>query len=140
FSEERVHQGIIKEKVTIASVVTVMVQRLIGSLENQIYPESLRCMFLGGGPAPKPLLEKAKQVTIPVCQSYGMTEATSQIVTLSPDDVLQKLGSAGKPLFPGQLQIKNQDDDNVGEIFVKGPMVSNEYFNNNVANEETFQD
>ena len=42
---------------------------------------------------------------IPVFQTYGMTETSSQIVTLSPEDSLRKLGSAGKPLFPSQIKI-----------------------------------
>src|SRR5699024_1143107 len=130
FNEEAFQKAVMEKGVTIASVVTVMVQRLIKYLENGKYPDTFRCALLGGGPAPKSLLEKAKERNIPVFQSYGMTETSSQIVTLSPDDALNQLGSSGKPLFPAQLKIEHQADDGIGEIYVKGPMVTGGYFKN----------
>lgn len=140
FDVEKVNKAIMEQGVTIVSVVTVMLQRLVTSLGNNKYPETFRCMLLGGGPAPKPLLEKAKEHHIPVFQSYGMTETSSQIVTLSPNDALTKIGSAGKPLFTAQLKINDPDADAVGEIYVKGPMVTKGYYNNQLATEDSFQD
>lgn len=140
FEVEKVNKAIMEQGVTIVSVVTVMLQRLIEALGNNKYPDSFRCMLLGGGPAPKPLLERAKVHQIPVFQSYGMTETSSQIVTLSPNDALTKIGSAGKPLFTAQLKINEPDRHAVGEIYVKGPMVTQGYFNNQSATEASFQD
>lgn len=140
FEARTVHQAIMDKGITIVSVVTVMVQRLIEQLKGEKYPNSLRCLLLGGGPAPRPMLESAKEKGIPVFQSYGMTETASQIVTLSPRDALRKVGSAGKPLFPAQLKIAQSTDAPVGEILVKGPMVIKGYFKNDDANENTFND
>jgi len=140
FDAKIVHQAIMKKGVTIASVVTVMLQRLLDRLKGARYPSSFRCMLLGGGPCPQTTLEQAKLKHIPVFQSYGMTETASQIVTLSPKDALSKLGSAGKPLFPGQLMIKHPDDQGVGEIFVKGPMVTKGYYRRDEENNRLFQD
>ncbi|MHA6252302.1 o-succinylbenzoate--CoA ligase [Oceanobacillus sp. CAU 1775] len=140
FDVTAVHEAIMTKQITIVSVVTVMVQRLIEKLGEQKYPETMRCFLLGGGPAPKTMLETAKEKSIPVFQSYGMTETTSQIVTLSPEDALRKLGSAGKPLLPAQLKIENQAEDGVGEIFVKGPTVTKGYYNNQEANQATFHE
>lgn len=138
FDEEIVNDAILNRGVTIASVVTVMLQRLKENLGGKKYPKSFRCMLLGGGPVPEPLLEEAVRKNIPVFQSYGLTETSSQIVTLSPRDSLKKLGSAGKPLFPGQLIIHHPGEDGVGEIFVKGPMVAKGYYNNPEANKRAF--
>ncbi|MFC4023685.1 o-succinylbenzoate--CoA ligase [Oceanobacillus longus] len=138
FDTEAVHQAIINKGITIVSVVTMMVQRLMDRLGDESYPKTLRCMLLGGGPAPKPMLERAKEKKIPVFQSYGMTETASQIVTLGPKDALEKIGSAGKPLFPAQLKIEQTTDELVGEILVKGPMVTNGYFKNEDANSKLF--
>src|SRR5699024_9072578 len=140
FDVEVVHQAIMEREVTIVSVVTIMVQRLTERLGDNQYPDQLRCFLLGGGPAPKVLLEKAKAKHIPVFQSYGMTETTSQIVTLSPQDALEKLGSAGKPLLPAQLKIDNPGPDGVGEIIVKGPMVTMGYYKNAEANKESIME
>ncbi|MGY0693215.1 o-succinylbenzoate--CoA ligase [Virgibacillus sp. FSP13] len=140
FDEIIVHDAIKQRGVTIVSVVTVMLQRLVTLIGEDHYPDTFRCMLLGGGPAPKPLLEKAKARHIPVFQSYGMTETSSQIVTLSPKDALDKVGSAGKPLFPAQLKIDQTEEDTVGEIFVKGPMVTNGYFNKTEATLKSIHD
>ncbi|WP_106496832.1 o-succinylbenzoate--CoA ligase [Lentibacillus sp. Marseille-P4043] len=140
FDEIIVHDAILQRGVTIVSVVTVMLQRLVNLIGEEHYPETFRCMLLGGGPAPRPLLEKAKASHIPVFQSYGMTETSSQIVTLSPKDALDKIGSSGKPLVPAQLRIAKTEESPVGEIFVKGPMVTNGYFNKTEATLKSIHD
>jgi O-succinylbenzoic acid--CoA ligase len=117
-----------------------MVKKLLELPGSEQYPETFRCMLLGGGPAPKPLLETAKEKHVPVFQSYGMTETASQIVTLSPQDALEKIGSAGKPLFPAQLKIAATETGQVGEIHVKGPMVTGGYFKNKAATDSSFRE
>src|SRR5699024_7397279 len=134
FSEDMVHHAIMHKKVTIASVVPVMLKRLMNRLENDIYPQTFRCMLLGGSAASFSLLKKAKESHVPVFQSYGMTETSSQIVTLSPGVALEKIGSSGKSLFPAQVQIRHQENDGIGEIHVKGPMVTYGYYNRDSEN------
>lgn len=140
FSEDMVHHAIMHKKVTIASVVPVMLKRLMNRLENDIYPQTFRCMLLGGSAASFSLLKKAKESQVPVFQSYGMTETSSQIVTLSPGVALEKIGSSGKSLFPAQVQIRHQENDGIGEIHVKGPMVTNGYYNRDSENKTVFSD
>jgi O-succinylbenzoic acid--CoA ligase len=87
-----------------------------------------------------PILEKCKEANIPVYQTYGMTETSSQIVTLSPEDALTKLGSAGKVLFPAQLKIKSENHHEAGEIVVKGPNVTKGYLYNEEATNKAIID
>ena len=142
FDERQVNRSIREQNVTIASVVTAMLNRLMTDLKGGIYPPAFRCMLLGGGPAPLSILESCKNKGIPVYQTYGMTETSSQIATLSPEYSLSKLGSAGKALFPCQLKIMNgQNEANVnevGEIVVKGPNVTGGYAGNEEANVQSF--
>lgn len=143
-SEETIHL-IKKEKITMMSVVSIMLNRLEQQLQKNELPTYFRCMLLGGGPASLHLLESCKEKNIPVFQSYGMTETCSQIVTLSPEDSLRKLGSAGKALFTSQIKIMNELNEvcapNIaGEILVKGPNVTVGYLHNKRANEEKFQE
>jgi O-succinylbenzoic acid--CoA ligase len=120
------------KKVTMMSVVSATLTRIVGELQDSRLPAAFRCMLLGGGPAPLPLLEACVEKDIPVFQTYGMTETSSQIVTLSPEYSLSKLGSAGKPLFPSQIKIELEDGrmggpGEAGEIVVKGPNVTGGY-------------
>lgn len=138
YTKERLYQVIFKEDITIASLVTLMLADLIDYMEAERAPRKLRSILLGGGPVPKTLLGKAKDKEIPIVQSYGMTETSSQIITLSPTDALRKLGSAGKPLMSAEVKVDAKTNE-IGEIYVKGPMVIDEYFNNEEATKESFK-
>src|SRR5690625_243655 len=138
YDRKKLPELIKERKITIASLVTLMLEQLLEDLEGKNRLHSLRCILLGGGAVPKVLLQKAKQKQIPLLQSYGMTETSSQIVTLSSDIALNKQGTSGKALFPAQVKIEQGTTDGVGEIFVKGPMVFKGYYKNDQANEESF--
>src|SRR5699024_7062909 len=67
-------------------------------------------------------------------------ETSSQIVTLSETYAREKLGSAGKPLLPAQVNINKPDREGVGEIIVRGPMVFHGYDQLPAENEQAFSD
>ncbi|MBU8788905.1 MULTISPECIES: o-succinylbenzoate--CoA ligase [Bacillus] len=142
FDADDVLRSINDHQVTVISVVQTMLSRLAARVEN--CPESLRCLLLGGGPAPYSLLEECKRKRLPVVQSYGMTETCSQVATLAPEYSMTKLGSAGKPLFASGIRIEKNgapaETGEHGEICVKGPTVMKGYLKNEAANEESFND
>ncbi|MCM3116539.1 o-succinylbenzoate--CoA ligase [Neobacillus sp. MER 74] len=132
FDVERTIADINDKRVTIMSVVGTTLTRIVEALQERRLPKQFRCMLLGGGPAPFPLLQACVEKEIPVFQTYGMTESSSQIVTLAPEYSLTRLGSAGKPLFPSQIQIITEDGNAAlpgipGEIVIKGPNVTPGY-------------
>src|SRR5699024_1042248 len=127
-----------EKKVTIASLVTLMLQELLDELEDESLPEHIRCILLGGGSVPEPVLRQVEKYEVPLFQSYGMTETSSQIVTLSAAYAREKLGSAGKPLLPASVAIHQANDQGIGEIIVKGPMVFGGYDQLPDANEKAF--
>ncbi|CAM3983585.1 o-succinylbenzoate--CoA ligase [Mesobacillus thioparans] len=134
FEEKKVSDDIRRYEITIMSVVSTMLRRIIDELGSDRLPESFRCMLLGGGPAPLPLLQSCLEKDIPVFQTYGMTETSSQFATLSPEYSIERLGSAGKALFSNQIRIVDEDSQDVppgaeGEIIVKGPNVTVGYLN-----------
>jgi O-succinylbenzoic acid--CoA ligase len=131
FDAGSINAAILADKVSIISVVAAMLQRMLEALDSDSYPPTLRCILLGGGPAPYSLLQACLQRNVPVAQTYGLTEACSQAVTLAPADAIRKLGSAGRPLAPVQLRIMHEDSQAApfepGEIFLKGPTITPGY-------------
>lgn len=147
FDPVEVNRSLYEDQVTIISVVTVMLQRMLADVHAkavQAYPETLRCVLLGGGPAPRPLLEDCAQRNIPVVQTYGLTESCSQAVTLAPAEALRKLGSAGRPLLPVQLRIMNEGIQaaagEAGTIYLQGPTITPGYDGRPEANAKAFHD
>src|SRR5690606_5808505 len=96
------------------------------------YPATVRGVLVGGGPVTKDLLERAAARGLPVLQTYGLTEATSQVTTLAPADALSHLGSAGKPLLGTRIRIDAPPGE-PGEILVQGPTVTSGYWNRREA-------
>jgi len=148
FDSAIINQAIFEDKITIISVVAVMLQRMLDDLEaskgRASYPSTLRCILLGGGPTPHPLLEQCMLHNVPVVQTYGLTEACSQAVTLSPADTMRKIGSTGRPLTPVQLRIMHDHrlalPGKSGEIFLKGPTITPGYINRPETTSQAFQD
>ncbi len=148
FDATVINHAIFDDKITIISLVAVMLQRMLADLDTNSrgtsYPSTLRCILLGGGPAPYPLLEACMRRDIPVVQTYGLTESCSQAVTLSPSDAMRKIGSAGRPLLPVQLRIlhdnRSASPGEPGEILLKGPTITPGYAGRPEATAQAFQD
>lgn len=115
----------IDDGVTIVSLVSVMLQRLLDDRGDRPFPSTLRCLLLGGGPVPAPLLDRCARAGVPVAQTYGLTECASQVATLAPREALARIGSAGRVLYPNEIRIARPADasDDAGEILVRGPVV-----------------
>ncbi len=128
FDARAVNAAIDDNRVTMVSVVAVMLQRMLDARSDAPYPRTLRCVLVGGGPVPTSLLERCASVGVPVVQTYGLTEACSQVVTISPDAAGRRHGSAGRVLYPNQIRIGAPSDRDPapgeeGEILVRGPIV-----------------
>ncbi|MGC2655651.1 MAG: AMP-binding protein [Mycobacterium sp.] len=134
------------ETVTTATVVPTMLDRIITVLESGGHDlPSLRNLAYGGSRVGLPLVRRALQLLpgVGFVNAYGLTETSSTIAVLTPDDhraaltatdadVAKRLASVGQPVAGIELQIRD-DDGNVlgpghsGELFVRGEQVSGRY-------------
>jgi acyl-CoA synthetase (AMP-forming)/AMP-acid ligase II len=106
---------------------------------------SLRAVAYGGGKMPLEVIQKALErfTHCGFTNAYGLTETSSTVALLGPDDhrealasddpkVRARLTSLGQPLPTVEIEIRD-DDGNVvgpgehGEIYVRGEQVSGEY-------------
>ncbi len=115
FDPARVGDTLERQGASLVSLVTTQLSRL---LDEGIDLSAPRAILIGGGPVPLDVLEEAIARGARVVQTYGLTEAASQVTTLTVDDARRKLGSAGRPLLTTHLRIKD------GEILVQGPVVA----------------
>jgi o-succinylbenzoate---CoA ligase len=115
FAVESVAEALERDGVTLMSVVTTQLTRL---LEAGVDLSGPRAILVGGGPVPLEALEEAIGRGAAVVQTYGLTETASQVTTLAPQEARRKLGSAGRPLLTTHLRIQD------GEILVQGPVVA----------------
>jgi len=99
---------------TLVSLVATTLARVLDA--GLDHPPRLRCALIGGGPVPGALVERARAAGVPVAQTYGLTEACSQVTTAAPGDGGE---DAGPPLFCTRVVIGDR-----AEILVKGPTVA----------------
>ncbi|MBX0294225.1 class I adenylate-forming enzyme family protein [Haloarcula nitratireducens] len=115
--------------VTGVSLVPTMLKRLVDAGWNPA--GTLRFVLLGGGPVPPSLVERCRERDIPVCPTYGMTEAASQIATARPETAFEHRDTVGQPLVCTDVKVV-ADGDPVGpgvrgELVVDGPTVTPGY-------------
>ncbi|WP_328358757.1 fatty acid--CoA ligase family protein [Mycobacterium sp. NBC_00419] len=136
----------VSEAVTSATVVPTMLDRIISELESDPTPlPALRTLAYGGSKVGLPLVRKALELLPEVgfVNAYGLTETSSTIAVLTPDDhraahtaaeesARKRLGSVGQPVPGIEVQIRAEDGavlgpEEVGELFVRGEQVSGKY-------------
>lgn len=130
FDVEKVTSEIVTGSITRMSVVSVMLSQILVELEKRaaVAHPNFKTMLAGGGSVPIDYLKRAEQCRLPILQTYGMTETSSQTTTLSVNDAMRKIGSAGKPLFFNEIKINDVENAHEhGEVYIKGPHVTPGY-------------
>jgi len=140
--------GVVRDQgVTNAMVVPTMLARIVRELQEAgtTAPPTLRSLSYGGAKVASGIIAEALRLfpETGFVNAYGLTETSSSIAVLGPDDhreaqasgdpfVRARLGSVGRAL-PG-VTIEIQDDDGrpcepgeIGNIMVRGPQVAGEY-------------
>ncbi|MBY0421223.1 MAG: fatty acid--CoA ligase family protein, partial [Parvularculaceae bacterium] len=135
------------ERVTNAFLVPTMLTRIIDRLEKGPPRDlsSLRAVAYGGGRMPPEVIRKALDFfpTVGFANAYGLTETSSTIALLGPEDhrrtatsddpaVRARLESVGRALPSVEIEIRDESGRALGpgergEIYVRGPQVSGEY-------------
>jgi O-succinylbenzoic acid--CoA ligase len=115
---------------TLVSLVPTMLRRLVEGSAGPLHAPSLRAALVGGGPLSLALVQRAREAGVPVCPTYGATEAASQIATQVAWESHEGLAAAPMPFTlvrvvrAGRPASAGQE----GEILVSGPTVMPGYF------------
>ncbi|CAN5119967.1 fatty acid--CoA ligase family protein [soil metagenome] len=135
-----------EQRITNATVVPTMLERIIAALETRpVKLPSLKTLAYGGSRVPLPLVRRALRLLpgVGFVNAYGLTETSSTIAVLTPQDhreaesaddpqVARRLGSVGRAVPGIELQIRDEHGEvptpgGTGELWVRGAQVSGRY-------------
>ncbi|MDD4647295.1 MAG: AMP-binding protein, partial [Sphaerochaeta sp.] len=95
-------------------------------------------LICGAGPLAPKVFKQYQQLGLDFIQGYGLTE-TSPILTLNPISHF-KVESVGMVFPLVEMKIAEPDENGVGEIRVKGPNITQGYYNDPVHTAELFDE
>ena len=98
--------------ITHVSLVATQLRRI---LEGKPEIGGLKAVLLGGGPTPKALLEEAVARGLPVHNSYGLTEMSSQVTATLSGAGREDLHTSGRELDYREVSVSGE-----GEVLVRG--------------------
>jgi acyl-CoA synthetase (AMP-forming)/AMP-acid ligase II len=149
FAPQRWLDVVRSEKITNAMVVPTMLARIVSALDDagakSAEVPSLRTLAYGGSRIAPTVVARALELFpgTDFVNAYGLTETSSTIAVLSPEDhrlavgsedpvLLARLGSVGQ-LIPGiEAEIRDEAGGVLpvgesGELWLRGPQISGEY-------------
>ncbi len=110
---------------------------LLHSVLDAANISTIRVAICGGGPLASSIFKGYNALGIDFIQGYGLTE-TSPIIALNPMEHF-KVESVGMDFSPWEeIKILNPNEQGIGEIAVKGPMVMRGYYNMPYETQEMF--
>jgi len=155
FSAEAWVESAHDQHISHAMIVPTMLDRVLDILgERRLTLPSLRALSYGGGRMPASIIERAlRQLPhVDFVNAYGLTETSSTIAILGPDDhrlalasddpfVQRRLNSVGKALPSIELEIRcaagtTLPAGEAGEIYVRGEQVAGEYLHKNMLDDD----
>ena len=98
----------------------------------------MRFVISGGAPLDKRVAKGFNELGIKLVQGYGLTETSPVIAAENEKKV--KYGSIGVPMNNVEVEFENQDENEIGELKVKGPNVMLGYYENPEATKEVLKD
>ncbi|KPF81127.1 hypothetical protein IP78_05635 [Brevundimonas sp. AAP58] len=143
--------AIIQNGVTRAFMVPMLVRALIGEMQSRgLETSTLRAIHYGAAAMDPQLLDRSVDTLgCRFLQYYGMTEVSGSVTVLGPDfhDTGRPhlLRSVGRPLPGFTIEIRGPETEPVaigtpGEIWIRGPSVTQEYWGRPEATAEALID
>ncbi len=132
---EKIEEGLKKSKIAqfllkigLRGPVMHMVKMKLGG--------RLRIMVTGGAPCPKHVLDGFRRLHVAFYEGYGLTECAPVVSVTSFG--CRKIGTIGYAIDGCEVRLADQNEQGVGELQVKGPIVMKGYYHNDAATAESF--
>lgn len=142
----RALQLIDKEKITFTGGVPTIAWELIDHPERENFDlSSLASVGYGGAPAATELADHVhNRLGAMPGNGWGMTETSGTVLSHTAEEYLENPSSCGIPVPVADAKIMQVGGStevplgSIGELWIKGPMVAQGYWNNPEATAETF--
>jgi len=122
----------------IGSVFKFLRKPLFARVRREMGLGNLRVACAGGAALTEKVARGLKLLAIPILQGYGLTE-TSPVISVSP---LEKpnTDSVGVAVPGVEVKINEPDENDIGEIIMRGPNIMLGYYKNKKATDEIIKD
>lgn len=134
-----------KHRTTWTFLVPTMWQGLVDAASDSGDVRSMRVLVSAG----QPLLTKTKEGLMEVFPDAGLNEfyggtEVGIVTNLGPEDQRRKVRSVGRPVFGYHVRLLQEGvevpDGETGEIYIRGPILLREYFENPEATAKAFRE
>ncbi len=119
--------------IKVATVISNFLLKLHIDIRRKIFKQvidalggELRFVISGGAPADAKIAKGFNDLGIKTVQGYGLSE-TAPVIAAENDKAMAS-GSVGVPMINDTIEIDNPDENEIGEIKVKGPNVMLGYY------------
>lgn len=103
---------------------------------HQFFGNKLRLAISAGARFDPNIARDFHRLGFTLLQGYGLTETSGALTFTRFED--NRVGSVGRPMEGVAVKINSPDNEGIGEVLVRGPIVMSGYHNNPVANQEAF--
>ncbi len=124
---------------TIRDSTGINLGRTLFGAVHSAFGGRLKFMISGGAALPEKTLEAFHGMGFDLYEGYGLTEAAPVLTVNSPDTGLTP-GTVGRALPGIEIDIKDPDDQGVGEVIARGPNVMRGYLGREEETEKALQD
>lgn len=139
---------ITRERTTVYCAVPTVYIFMLNAFDSAHHDLSaMRVFDYGGAPMAQDVIQRLAKTFphVELRQTYGLTEAGPSGTFLAGRDALRKLGSLGTAMPMCDVRVmrpdgSETDPDEMGEVIMRGPAVSQGYYKQPDATAETFRD
>ena len=136
FDASEVWHTIGQEKCTVVFGVPTIFKMLMEAPEfSRVNLAHVRWFISGGAPLPLYIIEAYQKRGVTFKQGYGLTEVGVNCFAMTLEESIRKAGSIGKPMMLTEAKLVDAQGlitsaGEVGELLLRGPHVSQGYWNN----------
>jgi long-chain acyl-CoA synthetase len=110
--------------------------RLFFARIHESFGGKLRLAVSGGASFDENVAQDFHRLGFTILQGYGLTETSGAATVTRFED--NKIGSVGTPLNGVEVKIDEPNEQGMGEVLIRGPVVMPGYYHNPEANREAF--